>query len=133
MEGNTKVGGIVGSVQYTQNDTSKIINCYNVGELTGKSEVGGIIGRKWGYGIHYIENCYCLNAFNLTGADAIYGTLTITNSEPYDLSYMKSNNFLNLLNNYVNGYNSGDKADSDSTVLANWEIDPETGYPILAL
>ena len=74
-------------------------------EWTG-NYIGGILGRQYfgtktWYGKHSIINCYW------------------------------SEEFLNILNNYVENYNQCDKELSDSKELLIWKIDSETGFPIL--
>ncbi|MGN1297895.1 MAG: hypothetical protein ACI4VH_05715 [Clostridia bacterium] len=65
-----------------------------VGELIGKTNIGGVLGAKWGYGTHYVENCYSLEDFNLAGnVTTTNGVLEVTNSQTYSLDYMKSNIF----------------------------------------
>ncbi|MGN1297896.1 MAG: hypothetical protein ACI4VH_05720 [Clostridia bacterium] len=38
---------------------------------------------------------------------------------------------MNLLNNYVDEYNSGEKEYTNSKELIRWKLDKETGYPTL--
>ena len=125
-----RVGGILGAADYTQNDTSKLINCYNIGEVSGNTNVGEVAGNKNGYGTHYIVNCYGI----LDSGNPLYGTggWNVTNCVGYTKEYMKTNDFLEILNNYVEEYNAGeDKSYSSSIDLLSWKFDEETGYPTL--
>ncbi len=125
-----RAGGIVGGADYTQNDTSKLINCYNIGEVLGNTNIVEVAGYKSGYGTHYIVNCYGI----LDSGNPLYGTgaWNVTNCVGYTKEYMKTNEFLAILNNYVEEYNAGeDKSYTNSIDLLSWKIDEETGYPTL--
>lgn len=133
--GSSRVGGIIGELQYTiDNYNNKIINCYNTGDLQAETYKGGIIGVKRGYGTHYIENCYWKEELNLECGNNIvegYGILEITNSREYTEKEMKEQAFLQILNNYVETYNQGDKVYSNGNELLTWNFNTETGFPVL--
>ena len=131
----TRVGGIVGGVDYISSDNGKVINCYNIGDLTGNTHVAETIGNKAGYGTHYVVHSYGLDRGNdnlLCGTSTSQGTLTVTDSSKYELSYMKTAPFLKLLNDYVDAYNAGEtKTDSQNYDLLKWAFDEKTGCPTL--
>lgn len=114
--------------------SGKIINCYSSGTCEGNT-IGGISGLKTNYGVHYIENCYWAEelGINCSGVTEVGGSgkVEITNSEQYLRSYMKTEEFLKRLNNYVEEYNQTDKEFSSSEEISKWVFDEETGYPTL--
>ena len=135
VKGNARAGGIIGELKYIQNDYNldgKVINCYNTGKVEAGEYKGGIVGVKDGYGTHHIENCYWKEELNLECGENIgtgNGILEITNSREYKEQEMKSDTFLQVLNNYVETYNAGDKAYSNGAELLMWKFDEETLYP----
>ena len=135
VKGNNIAGGIIGELEYINAKYDvKIINCYNVGKIESKEYKGGIIGVKRGYGTHYIENCYWKEELNLECGENIMqaddGVLEITNSREYKEEEMKSDTFLQILNNYVQTYNAGDKTYSKGKELLMWKFDGKTLYPV---
>ena len=134
VSGNDRTGGIVGEISFIENGfEGKIINCYNTGEIQAKTYAGGIVGLKRGYGIHYIENCYWKEELNLecgNNNNEGNGILEITNSREYKETEMKEESFLQVLNNYVQTYNQGDKAFTKGKELMEWKFSEETGFPI---
>lgn len=76
-------GGIIGGVYYNTNVLVK--NCYNTGEINGQWS-GGIIGYCWE--LANVTNSYYLNTY---GSNQYGG-------EPKTESYMKSYEFVDLLN-----------------------------------
>lgn len=100
IEGADCVGGIAGKA-------TKITNCYNVGDVVygeGSSRKGGIVG---------IENTNVVNCYYLEGCVAESNN----NGEPKTAEFMRSLEFVNLLNN-------------DTDV---WVVDSENtndGYPV---
>ena len=136
--GNNTVGGIIGNSYYIQNQynyTGRIVNCYNIGDLVAEKYVGEIVGAKTNYGTNYIENCYWREE---TGIDCISTNISasaeviISNSEHYTEEYMKTEDFLNKLNSYVETYNQGEKSDSKGQEITMWKFDEETGFPTLS-
>ena len=83
-------GGIGGKISVNINS----INNYNTGIIQGKTK-GGIIGSK-GYGSTNIINCYYLSNVNLgVGNDS---SISVINK---DEKYLKSQEFVVLLNQYI--------------------------------
>lgn len=103
IEGLDAIGGIAGA-------SNKIKNCYNVGNIVydeGAKYKGAIVGRK-SSGANNIDNCYYLEGCIAESNE--YG-------EPKSAEFMRSQDFVNLLNN-------------DITI---WTMDIENindGYPI---
>lgn len=103
IEGVNAIGGIAGA-------SNKIKNCYNVGNIVydeGAKYKGAIVGRK-SSGANNIDNCYYLEGCIAESNE--YG-------EPKSAEFMRSQDFVNLLNN-------------DITI---WTMDTENindGYPI---
>ncbi len=60
IQGYQYVGGVVGyAYAYTGSGTITITNCYNTGDVTGSSKVGGVVGFAHAYpGTITITNCY---------------------------------------------------------------------------
>lgn len=139
IEGGIYVGEIAGRLDFTQNSTSKIINCYGTGMLTSTSTlankyIGGVIGAKTGYGTHYVEHCYWPLDFGISVGTTIShdGILDVDEyTKAYSLTDMKEKeeeSFLKLLNDYVDEYNSNEE---NTEKLLKWKFDNKTGYPIL--
>lgn len=129
IEGNDAIGGIIGRVEFTQSANDKIANCFNIGPIKGNSNLGGIMGKKAGYGTHYIEHCYWPEEMNLKCANNTgmgYGIIEITHSQAYSESYMKTEEFVELLNSYVRTYNV---EEANTQKLLEWKLDENTGYP----
>ena len=83
-------GGIGGKISVNINS----INNYNTGIIQGKTK-GGIIGSK-GYGSTNIINCYYLSNVNQgVGNDS---SISVINK---DEKYLKSQEFVVLLNQYI--------------------------------
>lgn len=61
--GESYAGGILGNTYGRQNGFVSIVNCYNLGGVSGKGGVGGIIGRQ--ERTASIQNCF--NAGSITG------------------------------------------------------------------
>lgn len=87
-----QAGGIVGNL-----DGGSIINSYAIGKLNGKA-IGGLAGES-SYGL--IENSYWEN----TQDNALgQGQAKIIDSVSKSLEDMKTNEFIDLLNNYKNAH-----------------------------
>lgn len=128
ITGKNGVGGIVGM-------NGVLENCYNVGTVKGENMVGGIAGR--GYNL---KNCYnvgdVLYNENATYKGAIIGNKpsggSVTNchylegcinetneyGEPQTADFMRSEEFVNLLNNETSVWAMDDENSND-------------GYPVL--
>lgn len=72
QNGNYVAGGVVGYTDCEVNYTVNITNCYNIGDVYGYTNAGGIIGLYQAGGRHIINNCYSVG--NLSG-NAKYGIL----------------------------------------------------------
>lgn len=79
----TSAGGLVGA---TAMGTRSISNCYSIGEVQSDNNLGCLVG--YGVGSVEIENCYYLTS---TCTESEYG-------EPKDEDYMRSQEFVDLLN-----------------------------------
>ena len=135
ISGKQHVAGILGLANFIQTGhKGEIINCYTTGNLEAENiNIGGIIGRKNGYGTHYIKNCYWQEELGLESVGSIsVGNIEVTDSEAYSLEYMKTEEFLSKLNSYVETYNQGDKELTSSKELLTWKFDEETGFPTLS-
>ena len=135
ISGKQHVAGILGIADYIQTGhKGEIINCYTTGNLEAENiNIGGIIGRKNGYGTNYIKNCYWQEELGLESVGSIsVGNIEVTDSEAYSLEYMKTEEFLSKLNSYVETYNQGDKESTSSKELLTWKFDEETGFPTLS-
>lgn len=138
IESTTYVGGILGVLSYTSGTTSRVINCYNIGDVKGNKYVGGIIGTKDGYGTSYIDNSFWkevngLNGYFNTGGNG--GVLEVTNTQAYSQEFIKTQEFIDILNSFANTYNAGgyetnpNKTYSESEDLLRWKPG-EDGYPV---
>ena len=86
LNNGTRIGGIVGHLATSGNGTAVAVtidSCYNLGEISGHSDIGGIVGGSQDG--HYIQNCY--NAGKITAtyenmpyAGAIIGNTTSENT-----------------------------------------------------
>ncbi|MCQ2249060.1 MAG: InlB B-repeat-containing protein [Treponema sp.] len=74
-------GGIAGTA-YTRDDIKLIANCLNMGEISGKGNVGGIcggLGGSWNSNNNYIVKCNIVNSVNFgnvsisSGSSTVYG------------------------------------------------------------
>ncbi|MFR9619997.1 MAG: hypothetical protein SNH63_02115 [Rikenellaceae bacterium] len=151
-------GGIIGVVAGTFN--AYIVNCYNSGNvssLTTVSTIGGVIGYTTSSSTVYINNVYNIGAITNSGSGSC-GVLVGTNNSSCNITYgyylgdesttigysltsttdcayytednMKSQTFVNLLNENAAKYNT----DADrylSLDACTWELDSETGYPTI--
>ncbi len=117
-------GGIIGNSSV---DNVKIINSYSVGELVNGTYKGEISG--YGRDNTYIENCYWaeVNEIPICG----YSKVQSINSTAYPLSFIKSQNFVDILNNYVASYNTEHGEEENFVELLSWKLDEKTGYPVL--
>ena len=75
-EGDSKVGGFVGTGNGKTNDKTQIEKCYATGDITGANNAGGFVGNITGLNIN---NCYASGnvskssvGASFMGADAIY-------------------------------------------------------------
>ena len=106
------IGGILG-IQ-SQNNEAKTVNCYNIGEITGQTKTGGVIGA---FESGQILNCYSIgkvigtnNVKSVIGYKADYSTIvrnnffletlptTDENATSKTMEEMKSQAIVDLLN-----------------------------------
>ena len=128
IEGQNFSGGIIGLAY----ETTKIINCCNIGKIVNKDKnegyegAGGIIGGlTLSNELLTTQNCYYLNT-NIskgiggwnTNAEALEDIQGLTDTE------MKSTEVLEKLNNYVT-----ENITIEGVVLKKWIVG-EDGYPI---
>ena len=111
-------GGILGVITKTYTTATceiKIKNCYNIGKITGAVS-GEIIGIAWNSDIE-MENCYYI----LTNSDVLVGKgdYINKNSEGKTNDYIKSIEFVNLLNSNIS---------SDNINWKKWKLG-SNGYP----
>lgn len=110
------VGGIFGKA-----DNSKLLcNNYNNAKLNGKL-VGGIFGNK-SYGTHILKHNFYLDNVQVEIAN------TTTKGNSKDINYLKSQEFVNELNSYI----ESNQDEIDTKNWAKWILGSE-GYPILDL
>lgn len=72
-----RIGGLVGTLTMSSNDTSSVFNCYTEGTLsitgisgTDINSIGGMFGQLNILGDNIVKNCYSNLAITLTGVDA---------------------------------------------------------------
>lgn len=108
IEGDDAVGGIAGR-------STEIVNCYNVGEIVcgnGTNKKGGIVGFFHSSG--NVTNCYYLESC-MDGSNG-YG-------EPKTAGFMRSRDFVDLLNNDTNVWVMDEKFTNDGyPVFGNVEF-----------
>ena len=108
IEGDDAVGGIAGR-------STEIVNCYNVGEIicgNGTNKKGGIVGFFPSSG--NVTNCYYLESC-MDGSNG-YG-------EPKTAGFMRSRDFVDLLNNDTNVWVMDEKFTNDGyPVFGNVEF-----------
>ena len=108
IEGDDAVGGIAGR-------STEIVNCYNVGEIVcgnGTNKKGGIVGFFPSSG--NVTNCYYLESC-MDGSNG-YG-------EPKTAGFMRSRDFVDLLNNDTNVWVMDEKFTNDGyPVFGNVEF-----------
>ena len=59
------------------------------------------------------------------------GELKNENSEAYEESYLKSQDFVNILNENAKKLNEERKDNENFIELSEWELSPDNGYPVL--
>ena len=115
----------------TQGDQEELSIAFQVEKFGGENGVGAIAGTKTGYGTQHIENCYWTKELSLDCLGMTSENVQITNSQQYETTYLKSQEFLDILNYYVEEYNKTDKSFSKSEELLKWKFDESTGFPTL--
>lgn len=120
-------GGIVGN---TGNETAKVYNCYNLGKISTAHTEGTIIGGYWYNNWKSdVKKCYYLKG---TSQYVIGAKVTTQEFDATECTseQMKSDNFLNQLNSYVNEYNEENKDEEGFIKLKNWQTE-SNGYPTI--
>lgn len=137
--GNNGCGGIIGMLNSDNSGKSNgyIYNCYNVGkiEMLNQNRSGGIYGlfRSMVSSTLEINNTYLLKDLNIrvgnsngrlvNGNSIIVDTVNATELEK---NYMQSDNFIDNLNNYIEGTNN----EMNTNGWAKW-VKGKDGYPTL--
>ena len=125
--GNNNAGGIIGRiVLHSREDslTTTIENCYNIHNINA-SGAGGIIGYiiriyETATSKININNCYNIGEIRGKRNNAVgQGNATETNVESKSQQYMKTNEFVELLNSNI---------DSTNTDWKKWKLGTN-GYP----
>ena len=116
---NSIAGGIIGSFGWF---TTIVKNCYNVGEITAIKS-GGIIGGGYagiGRDLLIVKNCYYLDTIAGWGVGELLSDEATSSTQ----SFIKSNDIVNSLNNYIE--ENGD----DTSDYCFWNYN-ENNYPTL--
>ena len=131
VKGEKFVSGICGQLCFTQAKQNELFNCYTIGNVEGTMQVGGVTGVKNGYGTHYIKNCYWKKSLNLECCPLkTAGELKIEDSEEFEDSYFKTQEFVNLLNENAKKYNQENSEDANFGELMEWKFINKSEYPI---
>ena len=125
IKGDMTVGGIVGSFLNVNGNVNIVSNCYNIGSVTGNTEIGSIIGAN-GAGIvdskgGKITNCYYLSgtAKNACGINRNGSVSAVSKSQ----ADMKNANMVTLLNNGKNYFIQDTKNKNNGYPVLTWMID----------
>ena len=132
VKGERFVAGIAGNIGFTQGEQNEIYNCYTVGNIEGTTNVCALVGAKTGYGIHYLKYCYWKKELNLEYGAVIGpngGILQVENTTAYEDSYLKSQDFVNLLNENAKKLNEERKDNENFVELSEWRLSSDNGYP----
>ncbi|MGI6369306.1 MAG: T9SS type A sorting domain-containing protein [Candidatus Kapaibacterium sp.] len=95
-------GGIAGD------NRGMIDNCYNIGNVSGSSDIGCIVGQRSSAAL--LENCHYLEVTSISGV----GNGSSTGTTAQTSTALKSNGFINVLQ-------------------GSWQVDPNnfnSGYPV---
>lgn len=133
VKGEKFVAGIAGNIAFTQGEQNEIYNCYTVGNIEGTTNVCALVGAKTGYGTHYLKYCYWKKELNLEYGSATvpttWGILQAENTTAYEDSYLKSQDFVNILNENVKKINEERKDNENFVKLSEWRLSSDNGYP----
>ena len=91
--------GVGGILGYSNSSNSIVSNSYNLGEISGNSRVGGILGNNV---MGSVINCYNINSASAT--DMYSGSIVGFNSSG---NIINNSYYLNTLNENLYGYNEG--------------------------
>lgn len=104
-------GGIIGG----KDGTLKISNCYNTAKNKATIYSGAIVG-SCDISKTTLENCYYLSSMSNP-----IGSGTITGAQMCEENYMKSSEFINKLNLYVESYNLQNSYKENFIELLMWQ------------
>ena len=115
-------GGIIGGAEIWQMEgttyTLKVKNCFNIGKIIGTYK-GELVGRVMNATDIELEKCYyILNGNNVIGLKQGTGDYTITDVSGEEIDYIKSNEFVDLLNSNI----------GNNTDWKKWKLGND-GYP----
>ena len=133
IKGDKYIAGICGQLNFTQAKQNELFNCYTIGNVEGTTYVGAIAGAKIGYGTHYVKKCYWKKELNLECCAYVHtgwGELEIENSNSYEDSFIKTQEFVNLLNENVKTYNEENSSNANFIELSEWKFTDKSKYPI---
>lgn len=112
-------GGIIGRIA---GGTVKIVNSYNVGNITSSCHKGSLVAL-YASELVSVENCYYLEGTATSTVGTVVTIEQIQNKEMIEDKYI-----IDMLNNYVENYNSENENAADFVELKYWKIG-ENGYP----
>ena len=131
------VGGIVGRAEGKNSAPALIVACHNTAAVSGKSNVGGIIGTAWDYSrviacynsgsITHTDGWYCGGIVGIFGYSGTYlccnyntGNTTGETAIAGDFQATKYHNYWSSDHDYANGTNSeGDYSNSGATKITS--------------
>ncbi len=122
FSGNVDLGGIVGLCDYTCK--LRILNSYNLGNISGANAITGIVGCLAHSSEAYIVNSY--NVGNIKANNNATGIAVVWNNEPLNLLKIYLNNVYNLgtvnaTNKYGIGFVLGGNASNKVTYNAYYK------------
>jgi hypothetical protein len=79
VAGYTYVGSVAGMISIS-NSVSKVQYCYNTGNISGYSNIGGVVGRSYSSQVDHCYNCGNISGYRTVGGIAGYNNNTISNS-----------------------------------------------------
>ena len=113
IDTNDSVGGVLGVSGFFSYDyRSDVINCYNIGAVTGTGEIGGVVGCAYKY--CGIINCYNIGA--VTGTGEVGGVVGYAYSSTITNNYYGGNCTLSY---GIGSSSSNTGASKDKNLIAN--------------
>lgn len=104
----------------------EVCNCFNCGNINGN--YGAITGTYFYSSFPAtIEKCYYLDGSASFGIGKL--NANDENIFLYTSEYMKSNEFVEILNEYVELYNETNKSKDNFIELKYWKVDKTNSYP----
>lgn len=123
ISGNNRSGGIIGAFARDADEMAKLINVFNVGKVISSDGCtpGGLVGTTYSRNVdaNAIINCYYIS--NTTKG---IGNWSIDAGTQYTESQLKSEDFVNLLNAYIDSNTDG----IDTSEWIKWKYN-ENHYP----